>query len=129
MTSLRTIRGFAFDLDGTIWAGPRLLPGAAEIVAAMRAAGLAVVFASNSSRQGSAALARELTRLGVQDYGFDRCWRDYRRLAVHGVLMGVFSAMAVERTERGDALFLAMTRGACLQALDHGTFDLWDEAA
>lgn len=65
MTSLRTIRGFAFDLDGTIWAGPRLLPGAAEIVAAMRDAGLAVVFASNSSRQGSAALARELTRLGV----------------------------------------------------------------
>ena len=65
MTSLRTIRGFAFDLDGTIWAGPRLLPGAAEIVAAMRGAGLAVVFASNSSRQGSAALARELTRLGV----------------------------------------------------------------
>jgi len=70
----------------------------------------------------------ELVRLGVRDYGFDQCWRDYRRTAVHGVLMGVFSAMAVERTERGDALFLKMTRGGCLQALDHGTFDLWEQA-
>lgn len=70
----------------------------------------------------------ELVRLGVRGYGFDQCWRDYRRTAVHGVLMGVFSAMAVERTERGDALFLKMTRGGCLQALDHGTFDLWEQA-
>lgn len=67
----------------------------------------------------------ELTRLGVTGYDLDACWRDYRRFAVHGVLMGVFSAMAVERTERGDALFLAMTRGACAQALDHGTFGMW----
>ena len=46
-------------------------------------------------------------------------------MGVHGVFMGVFSAMVVERTERGDALFLAMTRGACAQALDLDTFDLW----
>ncbi|MDO8295407.1 MAG: phosphotransferase [Caulobacter sp.] len=67
----------------------------------------------------------ELQRLGVADYGLDQCWTDYRRMAVHGVFMGVFSAIAVERTERGDALFLAMTRGACAQALDLDTFDLW----
>jgi 4-nitrophenyl phosphatase len=65
LTSLRTIRGYAFDLDGTIWAGPHLLPGAAELVDDLRRAGLAVVFASNSSRHGSEALARELTRLGI----------------------------------------------------------------
>ncbi|AMV38464.1 HAD-IIA family hydrolase [Planctomyces sp. SH-PL62] len=69
MTSLRTIRGYAFDLDGTIWAGPRLLPGAAELVADLRHAGLGVVFASNSSRYGSEALARELTRLGIRAEG------------------------------------------------------------
>lgn len=67
----------------------------------------------------------ELRRLGVTDYGLDQCWTDYRRTAVHGVFMGVFSAIAVERTDRGDALFLAMTRGACAQALDLDTFDLW----
>ena len=67
----------------------------------------------------------ELTRRGVRDYPVEAAWHDYKRFAVHGVLMGVFSAMAVERTERGDALFLKMTRGGCLQALDHGTFEVW----
>lgn len=65
MTSLRTIRGFAFDLDGTIWAGPRLLPGAAELVADLRDAGVPIVFATNSSRYGSPAIAEALTRLGI----------------------------------------------------------------
>ena len=50
------LRGFAFDLDGTIWEGPRLLPGAVELVADLRAAGLGVVFASNCSRHGSGVL-------------------------------------------------------------------------
>jgi hypothetical protein len=45
----------------------------------------------------------ELVRLGVGDYDFDQRWRDYRRTVVQGVLMGVSSAMAVERTARGDA--------------------------
>jgi hypothetical protein len=68
----------------------------------------------------------ELVRLGVRDYDFDRCWNDYRRYSLNGIMLGVFSAMVVERTERGDALFLAMTRGGCLQALDNGTFDFWE---
>ena len=68
----------------------------------------------------------ELQRRGVKDYGWDDCWRDYRRYTLHGVLMGVFSALAVERTERGDALFLKMTRGACQQAADHDSFGFWE---
>lgn len=64
-SSLGRIRGFAFDLDGTIWAGPTLLPGAGELVAALRGAGLRVVFASNSSRQGSSLLAQRLTEMGI----------------------------------------------------------------
>ncbi|HEY2658693.1 MAG TPA: phosphotransferase [Caulobacteraceae bacterium] len=63
---------------------------------------------------------------GVKDYDWESCWRDYRRYALHGVFMGVFSAIAVERTKRGDALFLAMTRGACAQCLDHGAYGFWD---
>jgi 4-nitrophenyl phosphatase len=62
---LKEIRGFAFDLDGTIWEGPRLMPGAAELVADLRAAGLPVVFASNSSRHASAVLRRRLAELGI----------------------------------------------------------------
>lgn len=44
--------------------------------------------------------------------------RDYRIGALHGVATAVFSAAHVARTERGDANFLSMARGACSLALD-----------
>jgi 4-nitrophenyl phosphatase len=62
---LGNLRGFAFDLDGTIWEGPSLLPGAATLVADLRAAGLGVVFASNCSRYGSDVLCRQLALRGI----------------------------------------------------------------
>ena len=40
---LGAFRGFAFDLDGCVWAGSTLLPGARELVEALRAAGHGVV--------------------------------------------------------------------------------------
>jgi HAD superfamily hydrolase (TIGR01450 family) len=63
--SLADLRGFTFDLDGTIWEGPRLLPGAAELVAELRQEGLGVVFASNCSRHGSPLLCDQLTEMGI----------------------------------------------------------------
>lgn len=65
-SSLRDLRGFAFDLDGTIWEGPALLPGAVELVDDLRAAGLGVVFASNCSRSGSGPLSERLAELGIK---------------------------------------------------------------
>ena len=67
-----------------------------------------------------------LLRRGVTGYGPQACWRDYQRYTLNGILMGVFSALAVERTERGDALFLKMTSGACQQAADHDSFAFWE---
>jgi 4-nitrophenyl phosphatase len=64
-TSLANLRGFVFDLDGTIWEGPRLLPGAADLVADLRAAGVGVVFASNCSRYGAGVLRDRLAGLGI----------------------------------------------------------------
>ena len=46
-------------------------------------------------------------------------WDDYRRGVLHGVSTAVFSAAFVERTARGDAMFLDMARGACQLALKH----------
>jgi HAD superfamily hydrolase (TIGR01450 family) len=66
---LRELRGFAFDLDGTIWEGPRLLSGAVELVADLRAANLPVVFASNSSRHASGVLRVRLSELGIEAAG------------------------------------------------------------
>ena len=62
---LQELRGFAFDLDGTIWEGPRLLPGAIGLVEDLRASGLRVVFASNSSRHASGVLRPRLAELGI----------------------------------------------------------------
>ncbi len=46
-------------------------------------------------------------------------WSDYRRRAIHGVSTAMVSADFVERTARGDAMFLDMARGACQLALEH----------
>ena len=58
-------RGFIFDLDGTVYLGERLLPGAREAIAALRAAGRRVGFLSNKPIQSRADYAAKLTRLGV----------------------------------------------------------------
>jgi len=63
--ALANLRGFVFDLDGTIWEGPRLLPGAADFVADLRAAGVGVMFASNCSRYGAGVLRDRLAGLGI----------------------------------------------------------------
>src|SRR5262249_35840041 len=60
-----TPRRPAVHLDGCIWAGPALLPGAAELVAGLRAAGCRVVYVTNSSRERAAGIGDKLTRLGI----------------------------------------------------------------
>ena len=62
---LDALRGFAFDLDGCIWAGSTLLPGARELVETLRAAGRGVVFVTNSSRERASQIAERLSRLGI----------------------------------------------------------------
>jgi NagD protein len=58
-------RGWLFDLDGTIYLGDRLVPGAAEAVAVLRAAERRVCFLSNKPLETRAAYAAKLTRLGI----------------------------------------------------------------
>jgi arabinose operon protein AraL len=58
-------RGWLFDLDGTVYLGERLVPGAAETLAALRGDGRRVAFLSNKPLQTRVEYARKLTRLGV----------------------------------------------------------------
>jgi NagD protein len=58
-------RGYAVDLDGTTYLGETLLPGAAQTIARLRAAGRPVVFVSNNPLRTRQDYARKLTRLGV----------------------------------------------------------------
>jgi phosphoglycolate/pyridoxal phosphate phosphatase family enzyme len=58
-------RGWLFDLDGTVYRGADLIPGADATIAALRAAGRRVVFLSNKPLETRADYARKLTRLGI----------------------------------------------------------------
>ena len=58
-------RGWLFDLDGTVYRGDALIPGADAAIAAIRAAGRRVAFLSNKPLQTRAEYAAKLTRLGV----------------------------------------------------------------
>jgi HAD superfamily hydrolase (TIGR01450 family) len=53
------------DLDGVIWRGDEPIPGAAEAVAALRAAGCTVGFMSNNSSVPVGEVAAKLGRFGI----------------------------------------------------------------
>lgn len=57
--------GYVFDLDGTIYLGDALLPGALDAVLRLRAAGSRTVFLTNKPLEADSAYAAKLTRLGI----------------------------------------------------------------
>ena len=63
---LTGLRGFVFDLDGCVWTGNVLSPGARETLGALAAAGRRLAFISNNSRATGADLAARLRDLGVR---------------------------------------------------------------
>lgn len=56
---------YAFDLDGTIYLGEDLLPGAKRLIDELRARGLAVRFLSNNPTKDPQQYADKLARLGL----------------------------------------------------------------
>ncbi|MEZ5217558.1 MAG: phosphotransferase [Ilumatobacteraceae bacterium] len=73
-------------------------------------------------REHEAGLVRRyhdrLVERGITDYDWDDCWIDYRRGTWSGLVMAVAASMLVERTERGDEMFLAMATRHARHALD-----------
>jgi HAD superfamily hydrolase (TIGR01450 family) len=63
--SLRDVRGFVFDLDGCVWQGNVLNPGAGETLNALHAAGRGVAFLTNNSRATAATVQARLHALGL----------------------------------------------------------------
>ena len=64
-TSPITARGILLDLDGTVYAGSALFPGAREAIDALRQAGLPVRFATNTTRLPRRALTERLRGFGI----------------------------------------------------------------
>ena len=69
-----------------------------------------------------------LCELGVRGFDWEQCWQGYRRQCFLGVLMTVAPAMLVERTERGDEMFLTSLARYAQQVLDLDALELLPEA-
>ncbi len=55
---------------------------------------------------------------GVTDFSWGKCWDQYRANSFAGFMMAVLASMLVERTARGDEMFLTMARRHGQQILD-----------
>ena len=60
----------------------------------------------------------ELLARGVSDLTWERCWEGYRQGTFHGILMTIVASMVVERTERGDEMFMTWLARNAQQVLD-----------
>jgi arabinose operon protein AraL len=62
----RTVfRGYILDLDGTVYRGADVIPGAPQTIAALQRQGCGVVFLSNKPLERRQAYVEKLTRLGI----------------------------------------------------------------
>lgn len=66
----------------------------------------------------------ELTARGVTDYGWDRCWRDYRLHAGHGLIMAIVGAAITAPTERGDRMLSTLINRHARQMTELDTLSL-----
>lgn len=62
----RVYDGYVFDLDGTVYLGNALLPGADEVIAAIRARGARTIFLSNNPTRDPQMYADKLGKLGIE---------------------------------------------------------------
>ncbi len=58
---------------------------------------------------------------GVTDYSLDQLRRDTRREAFGGILMAIVASMVVQRTDRGDLMFLTSTTRHAQHVIDAGS--------
>ena len=57
---------FLFDCDGVLWHGDRLVPGAKDVLAALRAHGKTVMFITNNATKSRAEYKTKFDKLGIQ---------------------------------------------------------------
>ena len=62
---LERVRGFVFDLDGCVWNGNTLSPGAADTLLRLHRASRRIAFLTNNSRATGDEILRRLHALGV----------------------------------------------------------------
>ena len=64
--TLKRKKGFICDMDGVIYHGNRLLPGAGEFVEWLKSADMRFLFLTNSSERSPRELQQKLSRMGIE---------------------------------------------------------------
>ena len=82
-------------------------PGALDVVY-FNGAGLPAAARAEHEESLARLYHHELQARGVTDYSWDRCWRDYRLHAAHGLIMAIVGAAITAPTERGDQMLSAL---------------------
>jgi HAD superfamily hydrolase (TIGR01450 family) len=62
---IRDLVNFVFDLDGTLYVGKKIIPGAIDAIKALRAAGKKIYFVSNNSSKSRGDYVRTLGDYGI----------------------------------------------------------------
>ncbi len=70
------------------------------------------------------AYYEELRANGVTSFDWDTCWEEYRRQVFHNLVMAICASMIVQRTDRGDDMFMASVERSAQQAIDLESIDL-----
>jgi 4-nitrophenyl phosphatase len=68
---LNSLKVFLFDLDGCIYYGNELAPGAKEILHMLRAAGKQIGFITNNSRQTAAEILVKMNQFGLEVHQYE----------------------------------------------------------
>lgn len=102
---LHSLEACVFDCDGVIYSHGNAIEGVPEALAALRNAGIRLIFVTNAAGQSRASLAAKLTKLGVPGVQVDDC---------------VTSASAA-------AAYLTKTHPKCKRAYVVGANGLFDE--
>lgn len=63
---MKDIRGFIFDLDGTVYLGNKLIPGARETIALLRSQGKKVIFLTNYPLEKRLEKIEKFKKLGIE---------------------------------------------------------------
>jgi hypothetical protein len=65
-----------------------------------------------------------LLQNGISAFSWDTCWAEYRRQVFGNLVMAICASMIVQRTDRGDDMFMASVQRAAQQAIDLESVDL-----
>lgn len=63
---LRCVNAFLLDMDGTVYLGPNVIPGAAEFIRYLRETGRQYLFLTNNPTKDAAEYSAKLRRMGIE---------------------------------------------------------------